>query len=235
MKKQLLVNSKDRRIGSATDFEVTLSNYLSNNQNALPCTIRLSGINFSNAIFNVNSNNNVISFLETTGGTETVTLTQGVYSASTIATHLATVMTAATGVSNTYTGTYSSVSMKITIAANTQTFKFTSDYPVIGFTAAQTAALSLTGSDIPKLLTDYVVVRTNFAPSIVSSSNVSGSFLIPLGNCDIGQSIYIGRNALPDIELSFSTSYHMKFTLVHPDGYVIDNNGMDTVFFFEIL
>jgi len=234
MSRLLIINSKDRRTGTSTNFDILLQQNVTNFNGSHPTKIKLIGFQFSNAIYNVNSNNKNIAFTETTGGTVNITLTEGVYTASTLATHLASVMTSNTGVSNTYTGSYDSTTMKITITANTQTFKFNADYKLIGFLSSQSAALSLTGTYPPKILIDYLIIESpNFETFLASFSN-TGSFFVPLGNIDIQNVGYIGKNNIPGITHNFKYNNNLKFTITDPDGNVINNNNYDIIMLFEI-
>jgi hypothetical protein len=235
MSRQLLINSKDRLNGTSTNFEAKVSGYQTNNNTSTPSKIQLIGIEFSNAIYTVNTFNNSISFFETTGTNVTIVLPSQIYTISALATQLATSMTSASLVSNTYTASYSSTTLKMTITANTKTFKYNADYPVLGFTSSQSAALVLTSTNIPKINIDYLIVQTNFAPNIISTSNVQGSYIVPLGNCSPGNSIFIGKSELPKTVLDFNHNYVMKFVLYDPNGNQIDNNNMDIIFMYEII
>lgn len=234
MSKLLVINSKDRINGTSTNFEILFRQYLNNDHNAQPKHIKLVGCQFSNCIYNVNSNNNRITFFETTGTSQTVTLTPGIYTGSTLLTALTTAMTAASTVSNTYTGTYSSTTLKYTIVASTQTFKFTGDYPLIGYYSSQTAALSLTGLYPAKILIDYLVVETNIASNFVSSFTNYGSFILPLAECPLGSVFYFSDEQIPEIVHSFFPNANMKFNITDPSGNTVDNNNFDIILFFEI-
>ena len=100
--------------------------------------IALVSASFANAVYPVNANNNVIVFQEdNTAVSFTATLTPGIYTGSSLATELKTAMDASVGSANTYTITYASATLKLTITTSGTNLKFISGsgLRVIGFEA----------------------------------------------------------------------------------------------------
>ena len=87
--------------------------------------LALVGCMFPNAVYPVNSNNNVIVFQEdNTAVSFTATLTAGIYTGSSLAVELKTALDASVGSANTYTVTYSSSTLKLSITTSGTNMKF---------------------------------------------------------------------------------------------------------------
>ena len=102
---------------------------------------RLVSLSIANTAYNVNNYNNQLTVNEG-GGDVTVTLTNGMYNAETLATHIATVLTSAAGLSGTYSGSYSSDTFKISLSIDAGTFSI--DQSNLTFPLDEVAGLDTT-------------------------------------------------------------------------------------------
>ena len=148
--------------------------------------LTLVGATFANAVYPVNSNNNVIVFQEDSVAVSfTATLTAGIYTGSSLATELKTALDASVGSANTYTVTFSSATLKLSISTSGTNMKFISGsglriigFEALGFIVAPVASfpVRLDGTQFVDLV------------SSIDSSNISTS----------------GRNILARIPISVS-------------------------------
>ncbi len=135
---------------------------------------------FVNAVYPINRFYNSLSVLEDTGAaTLTVTLTSSSYTGSSLATHIASILTtasAATGNSNTYTGSYDSATKKITISSDDafawRAVSANDAYEQIGVTTLTAAVAASVVGDVPINLSGsaYIDVYSNFSNNNWSSS-----------------------------------------------------------------
>lgn len=124
---RILVNSSDRDTTQYTNSYLFRHDVKGGIQNAKMLTLRTYNIWDSSYV--VNSNNNTMSFSD--GLTNVITLTQGNYTGTTLATELQTQLN--NGVSlATFTVTYTSSTNKFTIAASTSITYHWSSYPLCG-------------------------------------------------------------------------------------------------------
>lgn len=144
MSKYLLIRSRDRDSGSSHNFKMVLKNPLKDEEYELVSLI------MPNGFYNVNNNNNKIYFND--GSDQTATLTNGNYSASSLATEIQTQMNAAS--SHSFTCTYSTATSKFTISDGTGNFslKFATNTSasaryLLGFDESDTSATSSKISD----------------------------------------------------------------------------------------
>ena len=235
---EFIINSQDRVSGTSSDYTIQLRDYIRLPSGKFPTKCKVIGINFTNGLNNVNANNNTIVIFET-GATSntTITLPIGTYNASQLATQLQTSFNAATQVANTYTVTYSTYTYGFTITANTHTFAFVGTYILLGMLNNTTASLTQTSSQGAKLLFDFVVVKTDIIGNYVTSnrSNNYGSFIIPLGSCDLGTTTYIGRQNLPEVKRVFFPNLNNFHVSIYDQyGNLVNLNNFDHQITLEI-
>jgi hypothetical protein len=163
--------------------------------------ISLIGASFANAVYPVNSNNNSIVFQEdNTAVNIAATLTPGIYTGSSLATELKAALEA--NGANTYTITYSSATLKLSIATSGTNIKFVSGsalrvigFEALGFISAPTGSfpVRLDGSQYIDLI------------SSIDSANISTSGRNILARIPIGVSVgslVVYENPL-DVGISF--------------------------------
>jgi hypothetical protein len=121
-----LVSSSQRNVGDPVyNFHIQSNNPMFWRENQY----ELQQVSLTNTLYTFDSSNNKVYFVENVGlATNTATITPGVYDSTTLPAQLKTQMdaaSAATGNTRTYTITYSSSTMKLTVAGSAGTFKFT--------------------------------------------------------------------------------------------------------------
>lgn len=143
MSRLLTIRSKDRnsQSSSSANCKIDLSDYVEVNNK-----VKLLNFSAVNTVYNFDDTNNTLPFYENATAKE-ATITNGFYSASTLVTHLKSILDTASAAFATYTVTYSSTTKKITIAS-TQNFGLqfssgtnasTSCWRELGFNEADTA------------------------------------------------------------------------------------------------
>lgn len=151
--------------------------------------LALQNVEFVNAVYPINSNNQNVYFSESGGATKTAVLTPNGYTGAQMATELKTQLESANGTAITYTVTYDSQSKKFTITPSAGTIAFIDGvlnaYEELGFDSSNLAATAASQtSDFPVNLAGsrYVDVITNFAGHNHSVSTTSNVLVrVPLG------------------------------------------------------
>lgn len=184
---KLILDSRDRQIStdSVTNYRVSLSKPMQN-----VSSVALKEITIPWVIYNVSlaKANHQMTVNEATVGDFTITIADGWYDMSSLCSAIQTALDA--GGSNTYTVTYNTNTMKVTITANTyniivygsnSTGKTTGLEQELGFLLATTASLSATSSNVPKLLQPkYLLLTLDFLADNIDTidGNKNASFLI---------------------------------------------------------
>ena len=235
---EFIINSYDRIYGNSSNYTMTLKDYIRLPNSETPKYCKVVGINFTNGVYNVNSNNNVITIFETSASSNTIiTLPIGAYSASQLTTQLQTSLNSASQVSNTYVVSYSSQTYKLTITASTYTFYFVNTSLLLGMMNNSTTSLTQISSQGIRILYDYFIFRCDLIGNYVSTNQNynSGSFIIPLGLCDIGATTFLGQSQLPCIIKPFVPKLgSFSVQLYDPYGNQIDNNGFEHQIILEL-
>lgn len=181
MSSLVLLNSRDAHSSNSTNEDF---NWIINNPRfaiLFGYKLGVEQVEIPNAVYPVNEYYNKVSVLEGGGATLTVTMTSSNYTGTTIATHLAAILTtasAATGGTKTYTGTYDSYTKKITIAS-TGTFAYKSvandAYELLGISTLTASVAASVVADNPVNLSGsaYVDIITNFSSNNWTSGYTS--------------------------------------------------------------
>ena len=235
---EFIIYNADRINGDAANYTIqTRTDNIRLPSGKSPNRCKIVGIGFSNGLYNVNSTNNVITIFETGAGSNTVvTLPQGQYSATQLATQVATSFTAASQELNVYTATYNSQTYMMTITSSITTFDFVVPSTLLGMLANTVPALTQVSTQAVKLLIDFLYVRCSLISEIknTSQTNVPGSFTIPLNSVDIGTSAYIAREVLPETEHVFYPNETFKINIFDPSGNHVDLHGTTHHFVLEL-
>jgi hypothetical protein len=243
--RKLLVNSIDRAGGTSDDFIIRIPSAPIQGLKKY----KLLSANIPNTIYNITALNSSVYFQSSANFT--ATLAPGAYDLISLANALALAMTAADS-ANTYTVTFSSVTMKMTFAG-TSAFKMLSgsfafpQYPamwnIIGFSNSPdttTASMSITAPYVFDLgLPSYLLVAIDefYNADCLTSSGFRANFAISMtGN---SQNIEIfNENSQYDVGNNVTsvnpfTSLHIHIR--NPDGSALSFNGADIALLFEFL
>ncbi len=229
----ILIDSKLRSSGTQNNFKITLS------QNLASGTYLLTSFSMSNNLYNVVSGENDKVYVEhSVDGNNTLTLSEGQYSSSTLLTELTTQLDSISLVS--YTITHSATTGKYTITPSSGTFGFkfstnttaTSRY-LLGKDEVDDALGSSQISDNPIDLK----LHDNIAISILQDNSTHGtlpsgkefSVLIPLdSSVDFGDVIHYKNNLNYQQFFSFSSSVNiLDIELYAGDGDYLPINGTE--------
>lgn len=161
----VFITSQDRENGTISSCSVNLKNAV-----LAPKAYAVESVQMFNAQYTINNNNNQFHFRDSTNTAHTITLTNGNYTGSSLATLITNAMnTADTSSGDTYTVSFSSVTGKITIANDTSNFQLTfgnvtsrSVASTIGFNNTNlTGSQSYTGQNLIKLSSKYYIIKTD--------------------------------------------------------------------------
>jgi hypothetical protein len=251
MANYIIINSVDRTSGTSSDFIINSSNLIRlNGRNKL----KLKSIVMYNTIYTINGNNNKIDFNENSTN-KTTTLTNGWYTASSLATHIGTAMTTTSGGFATFTASYSSVTGKMTISS-TQNFSLlfltgtntsSSPYRELGFTSTNgitavntSAGTSATGNNIVNLglpLTIYISINNWNGSNIKDTSGTHCTFAVPV-NCLAGEMINFNGDDIEqvvEVPSNVNVISQLKITLSSVNNRAIDLNNSEWSLILEIL
>ena len=223
--KHLLIRSKDRFLGTSTDFKINLETPIQDLTG-----VSLLSVSLPNT-FNVTSENNIFTFNDSTD--VTITLPVGSYNVNTLISTLTSLMNASG--SQTYTISYSSISMKLTFeAVGAFTIKASSLNYILGFDTENDTIASTSHEAINILRLDYppyLLIEISELYSLFSKStavNSHANFIIPM---DVNsQSIQLfNRNNAFNINNCYMSSNITTLTvkLKKDDGSIVSLNGGD--------
>ena len=178
---------------------------------------------------NVDSTNNQITATDA-GGTSTVTLTTGQYNASTLATDIASQLTADATLSGTYTGSFSADTNKITVSINYGTFSI--DQSALTSPVRYVAGLTTTAS-LPSSGTDleFPNVVAVLPPYIVLEIPELGvhfpiEYNVSIGSYALTTADYANRY---EVQVGRSVSLHqLSFIVRDPQGNIMNLQGAPT-------
>jgi len=205
------------------DTQFNLNNAISANLDDYRMSIQSAEV--PNLVYPVNRFNDQVYFTENGGGVITTALTQKNYDGTELARVLALVMTNATGVAETYTGTYDIYTKKITIsAAGATSITFenganNSDF-VTGF--SNFGEILIGGGDASRVVrldgTEYIDILTNLNTQNYSSNGNSNIlFRIPM-NVGFGSVVFQANNT--DDHIFVSSNSMNTFSIL-----IRDSNG----------
>ncbi len=227
------VSSKNRILGTSSNFIINLSNQIK-----LPNQYdRLTLLSFScpKSYYLINSSNNTFT-VDENGVVSTITLPVGNYSFTTMTTQLATSLT---GLTNSYTITTSYLTGKFRFVATPAavqpifTFGASSPYAVLGFDASSTNTFSAGVLDSTNVVNFQLTNTIQLMSNIVEKSLLAT--IIP-DNVDFSTLSYNEVNSIFASKLLLGTNItNANFYLVDGiTGQVIDLNGLDFAFKFCI-
>ena len=225
--KHLLIQSKDRISGTASDFVIQV-----------PPMNRVREVNLvsasvPNTIYNITAINSAI-YWNAGSGPLSATIAPGAYSVTSLTIALTTAMIAADA--NEYSVSYNSTTMKIRIGCDISISLTCSNttnaiWDVIGFLAAdRVPAASHTADDVLQLdFPAYLMVGINELASAraVSTSGYRGDFIIPMTVNSQYLELYNHKSSY-DIDSEYSagvTLSRLSIRLQNPDGEEISLNG----------
>jgi len=142
----LRIRSTTRTSGNSSDFYTPTRD--------MKGTWKVESVVLPNTAYNIRTGVNSSMYLTVNAVVADVNLTEGFYTASTLATHASAVINAVPSISS-VTVTYSSATGKMTVAHATLDIVMTSA-PAIGFTTSQAAATSIVGDAVVVLRTTDV-------------------------------------------------------------------------------
>jgi len=234
------IDSKNRTTYSSSSsyFTVDLSQTYQNVK-----SVRLIGYHIANTIYTINEYNNNLRYVENSGNdTISVTLTKKNYTASQLASEIASVMTTNTQNAITYTVSYNSSTMKYTFTADSSNFYFdfnglnNSCHRQLGFSSTYTgsASSSVTSSNIIRLDHDFILMQTDINNDIKSGNNGKGyaSFILQLPT--VGTSQFYNTEVIPhSLTYGKSTIDRLEIKLIDTNNNIVNLNGSDNIFIFE--
>ena len=226
---KLLIQSKDRLSGTASDFVIQV-----------PAMNRVREVNLvsasvPNTIYNITAANNTI-YWDAGSGPLSATIAPGAYSITALTAALVTAMIAADP--NEYSVSYNYTTMKISIECDVAIFLTCLNtnnaiWDVIGFLYIdRTSAVSHTADDVVRLdFPSYLMVGISELASAraVSTSNYRGDFIIPMTVNSQYLELYNHKSNY-DNDSDYSagvTLSRLSIRLRNPDGEAIDLNGAE--------
>lgn len=197
--KTLVINSQDRTSGSTSS-----ANFLIRPSHAIDLTpynkISLKYAHIYGSIYNINDSNNTIDLYESKTETK-VSLVNGFYTGTSLASHLKTRLDAKSTASNTFTCTYNTSTKKMTITADTANFqllfstgtnKATSPWKELGFSSTGLVGIDTTDAKTctsnqminttkPNML--YITIN-EFKREVMNTGSQYFTFVIPNNSVD---------------------------------------------------
>ena len=243
--KIVVFDSSDRQksTDSPTDYMVDLRKPIPN------CgSIELKEVILPWTIYNISAAkaNHQLTFLEESQSDVTITIADGFYSVVSLCAVIETALDAGTLATQTFTVTYDSNTMKVTIVASaTATMFYGSDSTTkttgleheIGFTTATTSNLSNTSPNVPKLLSpEYLLLSIDFIADNVNTldDNKNASFVISTtlnALDDHGGSVQhlTAENSFKQIIQNRSKKLlqHFRISLRDESNTLVEMNGCD--------
>lgn len=192
--------------------------------------------------YGVNSSNNALRFEEPIGGAATATIPPGNYSATSIASELATQLNATSPVGNTYNVTYSATTGRLTINNTTGTFRIlstsTTAQNILGLASSQ-----FDGAFVASIEGSYVISITGPTRIYITCTKVndtiqngrSSSVLVPLiVDVNWGEVIVNTSDLGFSHNIELSTLSSLTFGIQYEDGSYVDLNNQDWSMVLEL-
>lgn len=211
--------------------------------------LRLVSASIPITYYGVNSTNNIIYFNENIGANATATITSGNYTPSTLGSHLATILTAASPNARTYTVTYSTITNAFTITVSAGTFRFSfgtntamSAFRVLGFNQVDgVLSASQTSPNQPQLnLTSVMCLRSSELAGRLIKSNVSNQmsdnvlYIMPV-TVALGELLTYYNQDSDYYEIDMKNCNKFDLMLTDLSGNILDLRGLNTYFEFELI
>jgi hypothetical protein len=243
--KIMVLDSRDRQksTDSPTDYVVHLQKPITN------CgAIELKEVIVPWTIYNISAAkaNHQLSFLEAAFSDVTITIADGFYSTVSLCAAIETAMDAATLASQTFTVTYDTNTMKVTITASaTATTIYGSNSAAkttglereIGFTTETTSNVANTSPNVPKLLSpEYLLLTIDFIADNVNTldDNKNASFVLSTAlnaSSDAGGTVVhlTAENSFKQIIKTRSNKLlqHFRISLRDESNTLVEMNGCD--------
>lgn len=226
--KNLLVNSKYRNSGTPSNFSYQLLVAISN-----PKKVALENIQIYNTAYTINDYNNKLYWIDSTSVARVSTLTNGNYTATSLADHIQTVLNA---VSPTFTVSFSTTSGKITISS-TGNFSLTfgtntvnSCASTIGFNDSnKTGQPTYTGENVVNLNSKYYTVHADIlnTNNTHQSDQINSIIAIVPNNVNFGDCICYSPNLAKSFELKQTEISSLNFYVKDDKKNTVDLNGVD--------
>lgn len=227
--KNLVIDSSKRSSGTVSNFTYQLKWPITR-----PDTIALESIQLYNTQYTINNNNNKFYWTTRTGVVTTSTLTNGNYTAVSLASHIQDVMNAVG--TDVYSVTFSPITGKITIMNPSGNFSLTfgtntsnSCSYVLGFTNNNlTGSSTYTSQNIVQLGTKYYVVYSDIVSNNNYDANEIGSVIafVP-NNVVFGEIITYSPNLAKTFKLRSSDISRLSFYVKDDKGNLADLNNID--------
>ena len=216
---------------SSANFNIALTNQIDPRYNAMI----VHKVSMPYTYYTINNTNNNIYFQDGVSGILTATITEGNYTANSLASAIGTALTASSSVPLTYTVTVSSVTNKFTIAATGSFSLFPATqtanaiWRTIGFNGPnQISNTTFTAPNSYNLQpTNMVYIESNLAPSTAYTSAGERSIILSFPiNGNFGEIITYEPYSRNPIPLNNVGSY-LTFILLDDNFNVIDLNGVN--------
>jgi len=239
-KHYLIVDSTDRSTlsNSSSDFIVELPRVYHH-----IVRVNLLSYTVSNSIYTIDSRNDQLKFYEDIGFSyTTISLTHGVYNGSTLATHIASVMTTNTANYYTYVGAYSSTTLKMTFTATGGDFHFdftnsNNSHLQMGFdnNSALASASSQVSPNVIRLDNPYCLLQSNLGNHLRSTSDsVSCSFMLQLPSSGSSETFTLNKTYDFDNDINMNVN-QIEIRLKDINNKTLNFNGSDSTFLFELI
>ena len=233
----LVVQSADRQSGSSSDFRVQIPTF------SRCGSVALLSASIPNTLYNINETNDTLSWynVETL---KTATIPHGAYGVTDLIAVLTEYMNDADP-GNTYTVSYSPVTMKITVDADPEQISLALSegdalWRVLGFTAGITTypSYSHTGDSVLRLdFPAYLYIDIGLpAADVVNTAWTRANYIVPMENISQYVQVY-NRSATFDQLQCYSLGAGvstLNVRLMRPDGTLADLNGGDWSFVLGI-
>jgi hypothetical protein len=229
MSQHIYISSADRNSGNSNDFLLFLDDELLRDQHK---DLAVSEAIIPHSYYAINDNNNTFECGPT--GADTITITNGNYTSSEFATHLATQLNVV--LVPTYSVSFSTNTGKFTYSTgDASEFVLVADtknYKYLGFaknSSNSSASGSLVSTNVINISgTEYVDILSNLQVASENSSNLNRDVLARIyPNSSAFSSIFF--NATTDNAVHFAGQHinRMHIRLVDEHGDALDLNGLD--------
>lgn len=229
--KNVIIDSRLRDSGTENSFSYTLRWPIAD-----PISYAVESVQLYNTSYTINNYNNKLYWTDSTPTAHTTTLTNGNYTASSLATHVETLMDSANTGGGKFTVTADTSTGKITISNNTSNFSLTfgtntsnSVATALGFANTnKTGAQSYTGEKIVKLNTKYYVIYGDVGSQNSYSANELVNVLAYVPNSvNFGDMINFQSELAKSFKVAEKEISRMKIYVKDDMGNVVDLNGVD--------
>jgi hypothetical protein len=225
--KYIYLNTSNRSSGSIVQPTWSLRDPLNN-----ILSIRCAALNLPNTFYNISAALSTNTFTVTdTGGTVTITLSDGFYTATSLYAALKTALDADGTLNGTYTLSQSTTTFKTTISCNVNFSISTATNlsRLLGYSSTTATGLSAVSENIPNLTIGPIYLelvnmnlRTNF------DTQVRNTLSIVFPDQDFGALLSLPVDDPSFVAFTQKQSIdRIQLQLVNEDGILLNNNGVD--------